>query len=141
MDQIWLDILPKRPVEPARLAAAWAVLRSYGATPLEGERGFRVSLSDGTSFELALPSLLEDQVAFHGTLFPYGKVGREFSNFVYDFASAIGCVIRLDRRPPVTLAPHPALVAEVSPELTGTVVRVSSGTAVFNQLCLHYGMS
>ena len=141
MDHIWLDIFPTGPLEPERVVAALTVLREYDAKPLVDESGFHASLRDGTAFELKAPALFKDQIVFHGTIFPYGKVGRAFSDFLYDFASTIGCVIRLDRVPPVTFTPHLALAEEMPIELAGQLIRVSDCAAVFNALCQHYGMS
>src|SRR5689334_15109038 len=103
MDHLWLDIFDREELEPQREQAALAVLQKHRARPLDDGSGFRGDLKDGTAFELKCRLVSERERPFHAHLFPYGLVGRAFSDFLFEFVDAIGCVIRLDTRPPVTL--------------------------------------
>lgn len=135
-----MDSHPQTPLDREQAAAARAVLDKYAVTPLEDQSGFRCSLPDGTAFRMKVTSLIVGETEFRATIFPVGRVSRPFSDFLYDFAAAVRCVIRLDRVPPITLIVWPVDKDETHSECLGKLVRASTRNALFGALCQFYGM-
>lgn len=129
--------LSHEPLPNDRHANLVAVLDRYGARQSENYDCYSVRWDDGTGFTLFSRALFECGRPMHALLSPLGGLSQRFCDFVYDFASVAGCVIRPDVIPPLTLVAHPAHLPE-SLAADGDAIRVSSGSAVLGALAPSY---
>src|SRR4051812_42322950 len=118
--------LSEAPLGDDRCVELVAVLERYGAKRADTADAYSVRWADGTGLSLYSGALFQQGLAMSGLLSPLGGLSERFCEFVYDFASASGCVARPDVIPRFILVTQPAHL----PESFATdlrIVRMSSG--------------
>ena len=136
-----LKTFTTEPLSPERREGALATLARYGARS-EGPRFHchSVRWPDGSGFAIYCRSLFDNSIPFGALLTPLGGLSPRFCDFVYEFASEVGCAICPDVIPPLILVVQPDHTAPVPDEVLAKVkvIQVSDGPSVRRALAESY---
>jgi hypothetical protein len=136
---IRLSVFSPGYVWSAHVDDARVVLRRYGARASGRHHCYSARWEDGSGLAVYSRALFDAAGPFSALLTPLGGLSRQFCDFTYDFAAAVGCAIRPDVIPPLTVVVRPATVVDLPAGLRESrVVCVSSGAEVRDALAEGY---